>query len=117
MAYARNVTLFLLFIGKLVDGLGAVLKTPEVLETCISTAHDVSGHDVGSDGEIQASETAGHRHTHETGLAAEVEIFLGAVGIDHASVFDMGALGVHAFCVFSDFAAADFSNNFKHLLV
>ena len=57
-AYARDEALALVVGAEFIECLGAVLKAPEVLEACIGTAYDVGGHDVGGDGEVEASVAA-----------------------------------------------------------
>ncbi len=81
LANAGNETQFLVFVTEFIESFGAVLQTPEVFKTCIGTAYDVGSHDIGGDGEVKTTETAGHCHTHEAGLTAYFEILDGRTGI------------------------------------
>ena len=69
-AHAGDEAGALVFVTEFVEGFGAVLEAPEVFEAGIGARHDVGGHDVGCDGEVQTTEAAGHSHTHEAGLTA-----------------------------------------------
>ena len=69
-AHAGDEASALVFATEFVESFGAVLQAPEVFETGIGARHDVGGHDVGCDGEVQTTEAAGHSHTHEAGLTA-----------------------------------------------
>ena len=116
-AYAGQVFLFLLFAGKFVDGLGAVLQTPDVYETGIGAAHHIGSHDVGYEREVEAVVAAGHRDTHQPGFYQGVEVLLRALGIYHVAVDYVGTLVVYVFGVGGNDFATDFTGDFEHLFV
>ncbi len=116
-AYAGDETRALVVVAEFIKGFGAILKTPEVFKTGIGAAHDVGSHDIGGDGEIETTETAGHSHTHQTGLAAKVEVYLCAGGISHAAIVYGGAVMVDRLSVFGNSCAAYFAHDFEHALI
>lgn len=117
LAYAGDVLGALLLAAELIESLGAVLETPEVLEARIGAADDVGGHDIGGDGEVETAEATGHRHAHQACLAAYVEVLDGTVGIESAAVGAGSALVVDALGVGSDGVAANFADDFEYLLI
>ncbi len=117
LADAGDEAGLLLFVGKLIDGLGTILQTPEILESGVGAADDVGGHDIGSDGEVETAEATGHGHAHEAGLAASLEILFGLVGIDDAVVLHAGTLMVYVLGVGGDDVAADLAYYLEHAVV
>ena len=100
LADTGNETCFLIFVGKFINGLGAVLKTPEVFETCICAADDIGCHYVGGNREVETTEASGHCHAHQTCFAAGVKVGDCSVGIDCAAVGTGSALMIDTFSVF-----------------
>ncbi len=117
LAYTRDVARTLVVVAKLIECFRAVLKSPEVLEACVGAADYVSSHYIGSDGEVQAAETTGHGHAHQTGLAAQVEILHSTVGIVGATVGAGSSLVVHSLGIGCDGGAAHFTDDFEYLVI
>ncbi len=116
-AYAGNITLLLVIVGKFVDGLGAVLQTPEGLETCIGATYDFSRHDIRSDGEVETAETTGHCHAHDTCFTAYIEVMGGTGSVRSASVGTSGTGVVNFFSVVGNSGTAYIAYDFEHLIV
>ena len=67
--------------------------------------------------EVQTTETAGHRHAHQTRLAASVKILLRALGIYHAAILHAGTVVIHILCVLGDDVAADLTDDIEHAVI
>ena len=116
-AYSRNIARLLILVGKFIDCLSAILQTPKILETGIGTAHDICGHDIRGDREIETSETAGHCHTHQAGLAGRLKILLRPLGIDHARILHFRTVMVNILGVLSHNVAANVAHDLEHTVV
>ena len=116
-ADAGDEAAVLVFVAKLVQRLDAILQRPDVAESGIGSRYNFGTHRIGCDGEVQASEAAGHGHAVESGLYHCVEVLLRAAGIFHAAVCTFRSFSVHAFGIGCDDFARDFSGDCQYLVV
>ena len=116
-ADARNVALFLVVVGKLVDCLGAVLQSPKVLETCVGARYHIGSHQVRNCREVQAAVTVRHIHAAKTCLAGSVEIDRCAAGVSYTAIGAHGAFVVNTFSVWRDDVAANLAHHVEHFVV
>ena len=116
-AYARQVALFLVFTGKLVNGLGTILQAPDIDKSGIGAAHHVGSHDIGNEREIETSVAAGQGDSHETGFYQGVEVTGRTGGVHDMTIDHMGSFVVDALGIGGNDIATDFAGNFEYLLV
>ena len=82
----------------------------------IGGGNDFRTHGVRSNREVQATETARHGHTVQSGFYHGVEVLLGAAGIFHTAVGTVGTFFVHALGIGSDNLSGNLSGDFKYLV-
>ena len=113
----RQVLLFKLLRGELVERLGAVLQAPDILEAGIGARHHLVGHHEAEQREIQAVVLARQRQTAQAGLDDRVQVTLRALGVDHMVVHHLRPLVIHALGIGSDHVAAHLARDRQHLAV
>ena len=114
---ARQVFLLLFFIGKFVNGFGAVLQSPDVYESGIGAAYHVGSHDVGNQREVEPVVATGDRDTHQSGFYQSVEVFLRAFGIYDMSVDNVRTFVVYVFGIGCNDFAAYLACYFEHFFI
>ena len=110
-------TAMLVFVTELIQSFDTVLQRPDVTETGISLSHDFCTHGVRSNREIQATVTAWHSHTVQSGFHHCIQVSLCAGSVFHATVCTMRTFFVHSFCIGSNYFTCDFTGNFQYFIV
>ena len=80
--YERQIFLLYLLAGELVDGFGAVLQSPDILETGIAAGHHLVGHHEADERHVESFVLAGQVDTAQSGLADGIEVSLRTACID-----------------------------------
>ena len=116
-ANAGEEALLLVLIGKFVDSFSAVLQTPNILESCIGTAHNVVCHNVRNNREVQAVIATWQRNAHHAGLVDCIEVLLCAFGIFNMTVNHVRTFGIYRFGIWGNHLCSQFASNLKHLTI
>ena len=103
--------------GELVERLGTVLQTPDVLEAGIGAGDHLVGHHEADQREIQAVVLAGQRKAAQARVDDGLHVLNRARSVLHVVVHDAGAFVIHALGIRSDDLAADFTGDLQHAAV
>ena len=113
----RQILLLDLFGGELIERLGAVLQSPDVLEAGIGACDHLVGHHEADQREIQSVVLAGKRHAAQARIDDGLHVLDRARSILHVVVDHARALVVHALGVEGDHLAADLAGDLQHAAV
>ena len=103
--------------GELVERLGTVLQTPDVLEAGIGAGDHLVGHHEADQREIQAVVLAGQRKAAQARVDDGLHVLNRARSVLHVVVHDAGAFVIHALGIGSNDLAADFTGDLQHAAV
>ena len=114
---AGEIFVFEFLVGELLDGVGAVLETPDGGEAHVGASDDFGSHDSGDAREVEAVVLTVESHAVESRLDEGVEVLAGAAGILDAAVEQLRALMVDRFGVGCDDIAGDIAEEAHHHVV
>ena len=116
-ADARDEFLALLLAAKLIEGLGAALQAPDVLEGSVGGGDDLAGHAEDDFRTVQAAVAAGHGDTPQAGMRGRLHVLLGLLRIDHAAVLQVRSLKVDVLGIRGDRVGRDVARDLEQTLV
>ena len=113
----RQVFLLDLLRSELIERLGAVLQSPDVLEAGVGACDHLVGHHEADQREVQSVVLAGQRHAAQTRIDDGLHVDDRARSVLHMVVDHARTLVVHAFGVGGDHLAADLAGDLQHAAV
>ena len=105
------------FGSKFVQRLGAVLQSPDVLETGVRTGHHLVGHHEADEREVQSVVLAGERHAAQPRVHDGLHVLDRTRSVLHVVADDPRAFVVHTLGVGGDHLAADLAGDLQHAAV
>ena len=116
-ADAGDILLPLLLATELIEGVGAGLKAPDILEAGICGGHYLVQHRKCYVRKVEAAVAPCLCNSAEACLAHSLHVLYGLGCIYHAAVFEMRAFQVHRFGVGREHVRSQVSHYLKHALV
>ena len=99
------------------NGLGAVLKTPDVCKSGIGPGHQFLRHHIRHEGEIESTVLTGQGHAVHTGLSEHSLVLCSTGCVGNAAVLTDRTVVVHLLGIGGDGVGAYLAHDLHHLIV